>query len=156
MEKPFEITFKADAKALAILYVCWRYKFPAAYMLSFYEMYGAQALFIFKAVACTINKKIPINDNVLIKVVEESRELHRQILSGISTNIKRRNLSSLVKYGKHIPEPIPEEPVLDMSKFSDDYKEFIEDYLMKNVPNIFKEEITLSLNTKDLYEELGV
>jgi len=156
MEKPFEITFDVDAKALAILYVCWRYKLPAAYMLSFYEMYGAQALFILKAISCTINKKIPINDNVLIKVIEESRELHKQILSGITTNIKRRNLSSLVKYGKHIPEPIPDEPTLDYTKFSDDYKEFIVDYLLQNVKNLFKEEITLSLNTKDLYEELGV
>lgn len=154
MEKPFEVTFNVDAKVLAILYVCYRYKLPIAYMLSFYEMYGAQALFILKAISCTVNKRIPINDNVLIKIIEESRLLHSQILSGISTNIKRRNLSSLVKYGKHIPEPIPEEPTLDLTKFTPDYKEFIEDYLLQNVKNIFKEEITLALNTKDLYEEI--
>ena len=29
MSKPFEIEFKVDAIKLAILFMCWKFKFPA-------------------------------------------------------------------------------------------------------------------------------
>ena len=87
--KPFSVTFKLDAKILAIIYICFKYKFPLSFLLSFYEMYGEQSLFILKAMACT--KKISLSDNTFAKIIEESRLLYKQILSGISTNIKRTN-----------------------------------------------------------------
>ena len=39
-------------------------------------------------------------------------------------------------------------------EFTDDYKQFIKQYLIKNVKNLFQEEIELMMNTTDLYCEL--
>lgn len=150
--KPFSITFKLDAKILAIIYICYKYKFPLSFLLSFYEMYGEQSLFILKAMSCT--KKISLSDNTFTKIINESRNLYKQILLGISTNIKRNKLISQVKNGKVITEVIPDCPEINTSEFSDDYKYFIEKYLVKNVKNLFSEEIELHLDTNDLYNEI--
>ena len=150
--KPFSVTFKLDAKILAIIYICFKYKFPLSFLLSFYEMYGEQSLFILKAMACT--KKISFSDNTFAKIIEESRLLYKQILSGISTNIKRNQLISQVKNGRLITEMIPNCPEISLCEFTDDYKQFIKQYLIKNVKNLFQEEIELMMNTTDLYCEL--
>ena len=152
MNKPFITTFKIDAKILAILYICYKYKFPLSFMLSFYEMYGEQSLFILKAMSCT--KKISLNDNAFIKIIDESKLLHNQIIKGISTNIKRDQLIQQVKSGRLITEMIPDCPEIQTSLFTDDYRQFIESYLLKNVKDIFKEEIELMMSTTDLYAEL--
>ena len=146
------VTFKLDAKILAIIYICFKYKFPLSFLLSFYEMYGEQSLFILKAMACT--KKISLSDNTFAKIIEESRLLYKQILSGISTNIKRNQLISQVKNGRLITEMIPNCPEISLCEFTDDYKQFIKQYLIKNVKNLFQEEIELMMNTTDLYCEL--
>lgn len=153
MSKPFSIEFKVDAKILAIIYVCWKYKFPLSYFLSFYEMYGAQTLFILKALACT--KRITLNDNAFANLIEESRKLHKQIISGISTKLKIKQLEAQVKAGKLIDEDIPENPELDLNDFSEDYREYIELYLLKNIEDIFSEKFKLRLNTKDLYQQIA-
>lgn len=150
--KPFSVTFKLDAKILAIIYICFKYKFPLSFLLSFYEMYGEQSLFILKAMACT--KKISLSDNTFAKIIEESRLLYKQILSGISTNIKRNQLISQVKNGRLITEMIPNCPEISLCEFTDDYKQFIKQYLIKNVKNLFQKEIELMMNTTDLYCEL--
>ena len=150
--KSFSVTFKLDAKILAIIYICFKYKFPLSFLLSFYEMYGEQSLFILKAMACT--KKISLSDNTFAKIIEESRLLYKQILSGISTNIKRNQLISQVKNGRLITEMIPNCPEISLCEFTDDYKQFIKQYLIKNVKNLFQEEIELMMNTTDLYCEL--
>lgn len=150
--KPFSVTFKLDAKILAIIYICFKYKFPLSFLLSFYEMYGEQSLFILKAMACT--KKISLSDNTFAKIIEESRLLYKQILSGISTNIKRNQLISQVKNGRLITEMIPNCPEISLCEFTDDYKQFIKQYLIKNVKNLFQEEIELMMDTTDLYCEL--
>lgn len=150
--KPFSVTFKLDAKILAIIYICFKYKFPLSFLLSFYEMYGEQSLFILKAMACT--KKISLSDNTFAKIIEESRLLYKQILSGISTNIKRNQLISQIKNGRLITEMIPNCPEISLCEFTDDYKQFIKQYLIKNVKNLFQEEIELMMNTTDLYCEL--
>lgn len=150
--KPFSVTFKLDAKILAIIFICFKYKFPLSFLLSFYEMYGEQSLFILKAMACT--KKISLSDNTFAKIIEESRLLYKQILSGISTNIKRNQLISQVKNGRLITEMIPNCPEISLCEFTDDYKQFIKQYLIKNVKNLFQEEIELMMNTTDLYCEL--
>ena len=153
MKKPFSVQFKLDARILALLYICYTYKFPASYMLSFYEMFGAQSLFILKAFSCT--KRTPLPDNVFIKIIEESRLLHKQILTGISTNIKRKQLETQVKSGKKIDGEIPELPVIDTSVFTmQEYKDFVEDYLLKNIPNVFTNNPTLYLDSEDLYSEI--
>ena len=153
MKKPFSVQFKLDARILALLYICYTYKFPASYMLSFYEMFGAQSLFILKAFSCT--KRTPLPDNVFIKIIEESRLLHKQILTGISTNIKRKQLETQVKSGKKIDGEIPEIPVIDTSVFTmQEYKDFVEDYLLKNIPNVFTNNPTLYLDSEDLYSEI--
>lgn len=153
MNKPFSIKFNLDARILALLYICYTYKFPASYMLSFYEMFGAQSLFILKAFSCT--KRTPLPDNVFIKIIEESRLLHKQILAGISTNLKRKQLEIKVKSGKKIKEDIPEPPVIDVTKFTmEEYKDFIEEYLLKNIPDIFTDRPTLYLDSNDLYSEI--
>lgn len=152
MNKPFIAKFKIDAKLLAILFICYKYKFPLSFMLSFYEMYGEQSLFILKAMSCA--KKISLNDNTFIKIIEESKLLHKQIIKGISTNIKRNQLIQQVKSGKLITEMIPDCPEIQSNLFSEDYKEFIEKYLLKNIKDIFKEEVELMMSTTDLYAEL--
>lgn len=150
--KPFSITFKLDAKILALIYICFKFKYPLSFLLSFYEMYEEQSLFILKAMSCT--GKMKLTDNAFAKILEESRLLYSQILKGISTNIKRNKLISQVKNGKLITEIIPDCPEIDLNLFSDDYKQFISKYLEKNVVNLFKEEIELMLDTNDLYCEL--
>ena len=97
-------------------------------------------------------KKIPTVEE--LKIIEESRLLYKQILSGISTNIKRNQLISQVKNGRLITEMIPNCPEISLCEFTDDYKQFIKQYLIKNVKNLFQEEIELMMNTTDLYCEL--
>lgn len=153
MYKQFSVKFKLEAPILALLYICYKYKFPAAYMLSFYEMYGKQSLFILKALSCT--KKLNLNDNAFIKIIEQSKQLHKQIIAGISTKMKINRLQARVKAGAKIEEPIPEQPIIDSTTFSDpDYREFIDNYLLKNIHNIFSETIELQLDANDLYCEL--
>ena len=115
-------------------------------------MYGEQAMFILKAFSCM--KPISISDNGLLKIVEESKLLYKLIIAGISVKIKRQQLEQKVKNGWTIKEPIPDEPTLDISEFSNDYKDFIENYLLKNIIDIFNEKLTLKLDTIDLYEAL--
>jgi hypothetical protein len=150
--KPFSITFKLDAKILAVIYICFKHKYPLSFLLSFYEMYGEQSLFILKAMSCA--GKLKLTDNAFAKLIEESRLLYSQILKGISINIKRNKLISQVKNGKLITEIIPNCPEIDLNDFTDDYKQFITNYLEKNVKDLFKEEIELMLDTTDLYSEI--
>lgn len=152
LNKPFSIKFKLDAKILAIIFICFKYKFPLSFLLSFYEMYGEQSLFILKALACT--KKLSLSDNQFTKIIEDSRELYKQIIAGISTNIKRDYLINQVKNGKLIKELIPNCPEISLEKFSDEYRIFICSYLKNNVKNLYNEEMELMLDSKDLYYEL--
>ena len=152
MDKQFSVKFKLDPIILALIYICYKYKFPAAMMLSFYEEFGKKSLFILKAMTCA--KKITLNDNQFIKIIEESRVLYKQLLTGISINMKRKQLENMVKNGKQIKEQIPERPHVNLTVFSDEYSEFIEDYLQYNLDNMFSEEPSLKLNTTDLYSEL--
>jgi len=150
--KPFSITFKLDSRILAIIYICYKFKFPLSFMLSFYEMYQEQTLFILKAMSCT--KKISLNDAAFIKIIDESKALHRQILAGISTNLKRDRLINQVKNGRLIKEMIPDCPEIDTKEFSEDFAYFITNYLLKNVTNLFSEQIELHMDTTDLYCEI--
>lgn len=152
MDKQFSVKFKLDPIILALIYICYRYKFPAAMMLSFYEEFGKKSLFILKAMTCA--KKISLNDNQFIKIIEESKLLHKQLLTGISINMKRNKLENMVKNGMKIKEQIPDRPHVDLTVFSDEYSEFIETYLQYNLDNMFSEEPALKLNTTDLYSEL--
>lgn len=152
MDKPFTITFTVDTKLLALLFICWKYKFPISYFLTFYEMYGAQSLFILKALACT--KRITLNDNAFANIIEESKKLHQQILKGISTNIKINQLEAQLKLGKLIDEDIPEKPELNLEVFSEDYRTFITSYLSKNVADLFTQNYILEVNSRDLYDEI--
>lgn len=150
--KPFSVSFKLDAKILAIIYICYKYKFPLSFLLSFYEMYGEQSLFILKAMSCT--KKIALSDNTFAKIIEESRLLYKQIIAGISINLKRNQLIAQIKNGRLLTEIIPNCPEIDTKQFTPDYSQFINKYLLKNVNNLFKEEIELMMDTNDLYCEL--
>ena len=152
MDKQFSVKFKLDPIILALIYICYKYKFPAAMMLSFYEEFGKKSLFILKAMTCA--KKITLNDNQFIKIIEESKLLHKQLLSGITINMKRNKLENMVKNGMKIKEQIPDKPHVNLTVFSDDYSEFIENYLQYNLDNMFSEEPALKLNTTDLYSEL--
>ena len=153
VDKPFKVTFKLDAIILAILYTCYRYKYPASYMLSFYEMYGRQALYILKVISC--DKKSPINDSILLKIIEESRLLYKEIISGITVLKKIESLSYKVKNGVKIDEIIPDKPHIDTNKFSPEFKDFIENYLTKNISDVYSPEVELALDTKDLYYEMA-
>ena len=81
--------------------------------------------------------------------------LHKQIIAGISTNIKRNKLETLVKAGRKITETIPDAPEIDLTKFDDsDYREFITNYLQKNISDLFTTTPELKLDANDLYCEL--
>jgi len=149
LKKPYEIEFKIDAKVLAIMFVCWKFKYPLSYFLSFYEMFGVKTLFILKALSCT--KRITLTDNALANIIEESKKLHLQIIKGISTNLKINQLEALVRNGNLIDEDIPERPTIDLNEFSDDYRTFVDKYLLTNIKNIFSENVVLRLSTKELY-----
>lgn len=151
--KPFSVKFKLDAQILAIIFICFKYKFPLSFMLAFYEMYEKNTLFVLKAMSCT--KKISLNDNTFIKILQDSRTLYTQIIAGISTNIKRDRLISQVKNGKLITEIIPDCPEIQLKDFSDDYSQFITQYLINNVTDIFAEQIELQMDTIDLYDEIA-
>lgn len=150
MAKPFTVDFKIDAKIIAILYMCWKYKYPISYFLSFYENFGAQTLLIFKALAC--NKKITLNDNAFTNLIEESKKLHNQIIKGISTNLKIKQLENLVRAGKFIDEDIPETPMIEVNEFTEEFADFVKNYMLKNIEDIFKETVTLKLGTRELYQ----
>lgn len=151
-DKLFSIKFKLTFDILAILYICYKNKFPAVYFITFYEKYGPQSLYVFKALAC--GKKMALNDNAFTKVIEESRLLQQEILRGISINIKREKLACILKNGGTLKEPIPDYPQINLTLFSEDYANFIENYLICNTSDIFSDEIQLWLDTKDLYEQL--
>ena len=73
-------------------------------------------------------------------------------MTGISTKFKIKDLEKLVKAGKYVDEDIPDDPEIDLFDFTEDYKEFIETYLLKNVKDIFSETLTLRLGTKEIYK----
>ena len=154
MTKPFTVNFKLDPKILGIIYICYKYKFPASFLLTFYDFYGPEALYILKAMSCA--NKIKLTDNAFIKLIQESNLLHKQILTGISINIKRNKLINQVKSGRLINEMIPDCPVISLKDFSDDYAQFISQYLQKNVTNLFCERLELRLDSRDLYSELAI
>lgn len=153
MVKPFEVQFHVDAKILAIIFICWKYKYPLSYFLSFYEMFGAHTLFILKALSCT--RRITLNDNAFASLIEESKKLHLQMIKGISTNLKISQLEKKVTRGQLIDEDIPERPAIDYSVFSEEYADFIKTYLLPNVKTIFTDNLVLRLGTKELYQQIG-
>lgn len=136
MHKPFSARFKINSKILAVIYICYRHKLPLAFMLSFYEMYGDNSFFAFKAMSCA--KRIPLNDNTFTKILQESRLLYKEILRGVS---------------ELIDDP-QADPQIDFTLFSPDYSNFIQHYLLKNINNIYDSYVELRMNCEDIYEEL--
>lgn len=120
-DKTFIAYFELNSHILAIMYLCYRFKFPLSFMITFYENYKDGAFFVFKALAC--KKQIALNDLAFAKVIEDSRALYKQIL------IKD----------------------IQSEKFSEKYKEFIDDYLLKLIPNIYDETVMLKMDTNTLY-----
>ena len=82
-DKPFSMAFKLDAKMLTLVYICYEYKFPLSFMLSFYELYGDNSIFALKALTCC--RKIKLTDSGLMKILDESRILYKQVVKVIST-----------------------------------------------------------------------
>ena len=117
-------SFSLNAHILTIMYICYKFKFPFSLMLTFYENYGDNALFVFKALAC--KKQIKLNDAMFIKIVEDSRKLCYQIFDG---EIKKEELSA-------------------------DFQDFVDNFLFKYVDNIYEPLIRLNLTTLMLYEGL--
>lgn len=120
-DKTFIAYFELNSHILAIMYLCYRFKFPLSFMITFYENYKDGAFFVFKALAC--KKQIALNDLTFAKIIEESRALYKQIL------------------------------VKDIKAecFSEKYREFIEDYLLKLIPNIYDETVMLKMDASTLY-----
>ena len=145
--KNYSFEFALNSKLLAVIYICYKYKFPMSIMLTLYEMFKDQSIFILKILSCT--KKIKISDNELIKILDESRKLYLQIQKGISTRIKIKK----IKLGQ-LQEELPEEPTLNLEGFSIEFVNFIENYLLKNIEDIYAPIVKLELSTTDLYEEI--
>lgn len=153
MSKPFCTKFKLNSKLLAVIYICYQYKFPLCFMLSFYEMYGDNSLFALKALSCS--KKISLNDVTFAKIIEESRALYKQILTGESALIEIEKSQKLNRNNDEVDiDSLPVLPVIDTSGFSEDYRNFVNSYLLKNINNIYSPEVELMMSTEDLYQEL--
>lgn len=147
-EKPFSTRFKIDAKILTLIYICYEYKFPLCFMLSFYELYGDNSIFALKALTCS--RKIKLTDSGLMKILDESRLLYKQIVEGMSTIIK---INKLKAYNKD-NEEIPELPKINFEVFSNEYKNFLQNYLLENINDIFAPVVKLKMSSDDLYREL--
>ena len=146
--KIYKAEFPLDSKILAIIYICYKYKFPLQWMLTFYEMYGDRSLFTFKALTCT--RKAPLNDQELIKIMEESRRLFNQIQKGISVINKRKR----IEMGT-LKEQMPDMPTIDLLGFSVEYGKFIRDYLVENITDIYAPIVELKMSSEDIYSELS-
>lgn len=157
MDKIFVTEFELDAKKLALIYICYQYKFPLCFMLSFYEMWSDSSLFALKALTCT--KKSKLTDTSLMKALDESSSLYKQILKG--TNTIRRIKETKDKINKinqkssaePLPE-IPEYPKLTLHNFSPSFKKFVTDYLLVNVEDIYSPVIKLRFSSDDVYKEM--
>ena len=77
-EKPLEITFELNPFLLTMLYVCQTYNLSMDLILSLYEKYEKDCLFIFKIMIC--KKNINLSDKQLLKVLNDCKILYRQIL----------------------------------------------------------------------------
>ena len=157
MDKIFSTEFELDDKKLLVLYMCYKFKFPASYMLSFYELYEEKSLFTLKALACT--KDIKLTDQSITKMLEESRKLYKQILRGRS--IRNEIKESKIKLKKEIEKArlldldlsmvslpaVPEEPTINTEDFSSEYKDFLENYLLRNVEDITFRNCNIGLTT---------
>ena len=119
--KIFITYFELNSHILAMLYLCYRFKFPISFMISFYENYKDNAFFVFKALSC--KKQITLNDLTFAKIFEESRNLYKQIL---------------------VKDIKPE-------TFSEKYQDFIKNYLLVNIEDIYTETVALRLSTNMLY-----
>ena len=146
--KVFSTEFVLSAKIIAVIYICYEYKYPLSIMMSFYEMFGDQSMFALKALSCC--KKTKLTDNTLTKALEESRCLFNQIVKG-QTIINKINQ---LKFNNPKNEPIPEYPKLDTNCFSNNFKDFIENYFLVNIPNIYSPVVELKMSSDDLYKEL--
>ena len=149
MSKLYTVQFALNAKLLAIIYICYKYKFPLQFMLSFYEMYADSSLFVLKALTCC--KKTKLTDNEFIKIMEESRRLFHQIQKGMSINIKRKQISLGILKDEEMPEP----PELNYLGFSESYTEFINEYLLKNIEDIYAPTVSLKMSSEDIYSEIS-
>lgn len=152
MDKQYSFKFELNSKLLSILYLCYKYNFPLSYMLSLYESFNDKSLFVFKALAC--KKKVALNDNTFVKILQQSRQLYKQILKGVSTlieidKIKRENVFRQEKL------PIPQFPSIDYSEFNDDYSKFIRNYLLVNIKDIYAQEVELMLTSRELHQGVG-
>ncbi len=140
MNKIYATEFKLSAKMLAIINMCYIYKFPASIMLTFYELYGDNTFFALKALTCA--RKLDLTDTTLVKIIDESNLLYKQI----QEQIRRIDLAKS-KNESYTPE-------LNLNKFSNNYRSFIEDYLLENIENLYTPMVKLKLSSDDLYREL--
>lgn len=141
----FSATFRLNSKILALLYICWYYKYSMSIFITMYEMFKDMSLFALKAMS--VDKKIKLTDNTFIKIMQESSKLYLQILKGVSVNDKIKKLTL------HNPdnEVIPDRPKINLDEFSEDYKRFIVEYLLENIPDIYAEYVKLPFGSEDLY-----
>lgn len=150
-KKDYSTRFRLNSKLIAMIYMCYQYKFPLSFLLAFYEMYGDNSLFALKAFACA--KKISLNDNTFVKIIEESRILYRQILAGESRILE---INSILTHNKNTGDnlELPEYPTINSAGFSDSFRNFIDEYLLVNIDDIFAPIVTLKFRVQDLYSEL--
>lgn len=146
-EKIYTVDFELNAKLLAILYICYKYNFPLQFLLSFYELYGDASLFALKALSCY--KKLALTDNDMVKILEESRRLFLQIQKRVTIKNK---IKEIERQGGNYDKP--ELPKLDLICFSVPYSQFIENYLLKNVEDLYSVPIRLRMSSGDLYQEI--
>jgi hypothetical protein len=141
----FKLKFELCPCIIASIFFCYKFKYPIAVAISFYETFGEQALFAYRAV--TSLKTVTLNSQLFSRVLNESKLLYQEVLKGVAKIIE------LEKNGK-VDKSSPDYPKIDLELFSQDFKDFIKLYLLKNIDNIYAEKVELSVTTEQMYEHL--
>ena len=141
----FKAKFEICPCIIASIFFCYKFNYPLAIAIAFYEEFGEQALFAYRAI--TSIKTVSLNSQLFTRIFNESKLLYQEILRGSAKIIELEQQGVVDKNS-------PDYPKIDLELFSQDFKEFIKLYLLKHIDNIYAEEVELSMTTEQMYEHL--
>lgn len=141
----FKARFEICPCIIASIFFCYKFNYPLGIAIAFYEEFGKQALFAYRAV--TSIKQVSMNSQLFTRILNESKLLYQEILKGSAKIIE------LEKQGI-VDKESPEYPKINLELFSQDFSDFIKLYLLRYIDNIFAEEVELSISTEQMYEHL--
>ena len=148
-DRPYSIYLELNPKLLTILYMCYTFELPLSLMISLYSSYGEMALFVFKILAHM--KVIKLTDNDFTRVLTCSRSLYKHILNMNRVKIDRERIIQDNKTRTNKKE-VPSLPTMNLDEYTESYRNFITNYLLENIVDIYAPEVELKLNTVELHQ----